>query len=285
MRCALPLSVALAAVACGDDGIAQIELALDSQGNSQTVALPGKARLTIHATAPGGLVDLEVDCNPPLDDPDTVGFHFTIDAPSLGLGGGLARAGYVRVRTGAPAGPITITLDASSGPASCSARLTPAPTGCGQLTIFRSVNVDHAHVPTSTVPSSWEPFPVSGDHYPTWAAWNTTYAAAIRTGYLVHDLEHGGVVFSYACAHPADSGACTQAQADLAAARASLPSPRTLDTPDPSQPMLYAVRTWRWGLLADCYDAAEVAAFSSRHFRHGREDVDEDPVPPFDPTQ
>jgi hypothetical protein len=184
-----------------------------------------------------------------------------------------------------PAGAVRIDLDAEGGPASCSMRLMPALAACGPLQVFRSINVDHAHVDPSTVPTSWEAFPVSGDHYPIWAAWNMSWPLPIRTGYLLHDLEHGGIVLSYRCINALQSPDCTQAQSDLLAVRTAFGQTRTSDTPDPSQPSLYAARAWRWGLTADCYDATELASFMSARFRHGREDIDTDYPAPFDPTK
>src|SRR5689334_15063089 len=40
--------------------------------------------------------------------------------------------------------------------------------------------------------------PVFGDHYPTWAAYQT-YDFPVPLGFLVHDLEHGATVFFYDC--------------------------------------------------------------------------------------
>ena len=40
--------------------------------------------------------------------------------------------------------------------------------------------------------------PVFGDHYPTWAAFQT-YEYPVPLGYLVHSLEHGAVVVFYDC--------------------------------------------------------------------------------------
>jgi hypothetical protein len=80
-----------------------------------------------------------------------------------------------------------------------------------------------------------------------------------------------------------ESAACTQATADLTSARMTFGQMRTLLTPDPSQPFLYAARAWRWGYTAACYEEAEVQSFMSARFRKGREDLDGDAAP-FDPT-
>jgi hypothetical protein len=282
-RAAILLVIAVAA--CGDSSVAQVAVALDPAGAPSKTPIPAAAHVTVSATAPGGMVDLEIDCHPSNDAAqiDVVGFHFSISAPALGVTDEPERAGYFRKRTMVAAGPITVTLDSDSGPASCDMRLTPAPSACGGLTVFHSINTDHTHVPTTTIPSTWEKFPVSGDHYPIWAPWNMSFPLPPRLGYLVHDLEHGGIVLTYACENALQSADCTKAQADLAGSRSF--SPRMNDSPDPTQPSLYAARTWRWGLLADCFDAEEMLAFYAAHFDHGREDISSDYPAPFDPTQ
>jgi len=268
---------------CSSGGVAEVSFVLGG-GAAQTQAIPAQAHVTIQAMSPGGMMDFELDCHPP-EDTDDVGFRFTLHAPQLAVSADEpARAGYYRLRDVVPAGPVTIELDAEGGPASCTVQLVPS-TGACPLSVFRSVNVDHTHVATTTVPTTWEAFPVSGDHYPIWAPWSTSFPVPIRTGYLIHDLEHGGIVTSYRCGSAADSAVCTQAQADLVASRTAFGQRRTNDTPDPSQPSLYAARAWRWGLLADCYDPSELAAFMAARFRHGREDIDTDYPSPFDPTQ
>jgi hypothetical protein len=270
--------------ACGD-GVESLTITLDPNGATHTVGFPKRARLEVETSTAGGLVDLEIDCKPKLDDADTVGFTFVVTAPALGLDGKQrGHAGYLRRVARTEAGKLAFSLDADGGPSSCTLRLQPA-SACGPLVLSRSVEVGHTHVATSSTPSAWEPLPVSGDHYPMWAPWGQSYSVPVRTGYLLHDLEHGGIVLSYRCATTVGDAACMSAQTEMAQLRSAFASRRVLDTPDPGQPLLYAARAWRWGLQLECLDRAEINAFMARYFRHGREDIDGDYGTPFDPSK
>jgi hypothetical protein len=268
--------------ACGSEERQELAVTVVPDQAAQSVSLGKASHLVVSSTLTGGMVDLVIDCHPD-ENVDQVGLRLAVTIGGQPVAGELEHAGYVRVRGMRSAGPLTIDVVADDGPAQCSVRLGSAPGTC-PLSVFRSVNVDHQHVDPTKTPSSWESFPVSGDHYPVWAAWNMSWPLAIRTGYLLHDLEHGGIVLSYACVNELQSAECTKAKADLLAARTAFGQVRTSDTPDPQQPSLYAARAWRWGLLADCYDATELSTFMTSRFRHGREDVDSDTAP-FDATQ
>ena len=283
------LAVALLATsACEESAPATIDATV-VPGVATRFDAPSRATIRLHFQSAGGLLDVELDCHPSDADVDAVGFRFAIDAPALGLPAGASpdRAGYLRVRADVPAGAFDVALDARGGGASCTVTAASS-TGCGALTVFRSVETGHDHVAIGAQPV-WEPFPVSGDHYPMWVPWSRSYDLPIRTGYLLHNLEHGGIVFSYRCLASPASPACTAAAADLAGVRtafeAAQSTPRAIDTPDPDQPAMYAARAWRWGLSAACFDAAELAAFAQRRLRHGREDFDVDFPTAFDPTR
>ncbi|MCW5808149.1 MAG: DUF3105 domain-containing protein [Deltaproteobacteria bacterium] len=54
------------------------------------------------------------------------------------------------------------------------------------------------HVPIgSAIEWSTNP-PVTGPHFPIWAAWDREYTELPR-GHYVHNLEHGGIVLAYNC--------------------------------------------------------------------------------------
>jgi hypothetical protein len=128
-----------------------------------------------------------------------------------------------------------------------------------------------SHVTYATKP------PSSGDHYPSWAAYQS-YASAIPEGAWVHNLEHGSVVVSYNC-----PGGCA---VDVTAAQTwidGLPDDfvcnpsagaarvRVLMTPDPHLDVKFAASAWGWTLRADCFDPAAWTTFYQDHFDHGRE--------------
>src|SRR5262245_36037008 len=65
--------------------------------------------------------------------------------------------------------------------------------------ILRSIrNGSAEHVEKSSAGDYPMNLTVIGDHYQVWAAY-ATYDFPVPVGYLVHDLEHGAVVFFYDC--------------------------------------------------------------------------------------
>jgi hypothetical protein len=99
---------------------------------------------------------------------------------------------------------------------------------------------------------------------------------------MLHNLEHGGLVFSYKCANNS-SPQCKAAEAKLVAIASQI-GPRVIVTPDPTQPDMFAIRGWRYGFTSSCLDNASALQFSQAHYRQGREDADANPPIPYDPT-
>ncbi len=276
----LLLIALLSGVACSDS-LQTLTVTLDTMPAKTTLVLEARSQVDVQFTAPGGLLELLIDCSPG-EDPDVRGFSFSLSGSFTTP---VPRAGYVRSRQDVSGGPARFQLLGYDGPAQCVLSIAHSPTACSSIEEFHSVNVDHNHVDPGDEPrSDWEPFPVSGNHYPAWAGWNREYDLPIRTGYLLHNLEHGGIVLSYGCHDTMQSPECTQATTELTQARATFAQMRTLLTPDPSQPALYAARGWRWGYTSSCYDETDLSGFMQRHFRKGREDSDAETAP-FDPTQ
>jgi hypothetical protein len=118
--------------------------------------------------------------------------------------------------------------------------------------------------------------PTSGTHYPEWAHWNRVYAEVIPRGYWVHNLEHGGIVFTYNC-----PTGCPDDVARLTALLASLPAEvdcpalvhRALVTPDPDLPagVRFAASGWLYSWTSNCVDEAALTSFYTRHFAMGPE--------------
>lgn len=118
--------------------------------------------------------------------------------------------------------------------------------------------------------------PVFGDHYPTWAAYQT-YDFAVPTGFLVHDLEHGAVVFFYDC-----PDGCDDEIADVQAFIDDLPidplctapvERRTILVPRPGLGARWAAAAWGYNLTADCFDAELFRGFYERRVGKGPEDL------------
>ena len=118
--------------------------------------------------------------------------------------------------------------------------------------------------------------PSSGPHYPIWAAYQA-YTTPVDPRYLVHDLEHGGVVFFYSCN---DGGDCAGRAAALQVASDSLPSDpfcsaavrvRTVITPDPQLDVPIAAAAWGWTYRAACIDLPSLEDFARQHYGNGPE--------------
>lgn len=114
-----------------------------------------------------------------------------------------------------------------------------------------------------------DPPPASGDHNPCWASWGV-HAEAVPPERWVHNLEHGGVVFLYAC-----SPDCPEQREVLEVLVRS--NPRTLLTPYPQLRTRFAVVAWGQRLQTDCLDAQAFLEFYSAHHDHAPESIDSPP--------
>lgn len=118
--------------------------------------------------------------------------------------------------------------------------------------------------------------PVFGDHYPAWAAYGS-YDYPVPLGYLVHDLEHGGVVFFYDC-----PGGCPDEVAAAEDAILALPDdPRCSPAvrvqivlaPAPGLGARWAASAWGYSLTAECFDPQVFADFYEEHHAQAPEDL------------
>ncbi len=256
--------------------------------SSKTLRLPatGAATFTLK-TAHAADVSISIDCRPS-SDPDVIGPTFRVGAAALGVPDSTqARAGRWAWAGNLAAGSHAISFTSLGLPASCtvkSGKQSSAAT-CHTWSSWRSVNTNHTHFRVGTDTSSdWESFPASGNHWGAWAPWSSVYAKPVKRGFLLHNLEHGGVVFSYKCSSPNDSSACKDARDKLIDLANAVGEQRVIITPDPAQPELFAVRAWREAYSSSCLDVDSAKAFASSRIRHGREDIDADPPIPFDPS-
>lgn len=116
--------------------------------------------------------------------------------------------------------------------------------------------------------------PTSGPHYPIWAAY-TTYTTPVPWGYLVHDMEHGGVVIAYDCPSGCDADvAALQAFLDARPADPMCADPvhaRIVLVPEPGLGVRFAAAAWGWALRSDCLDLAAIGAFIDAHYAHAPE--------------
>jgi hypothetical protein len=289
--------VALASVACGgasssddgeeDNGDLGALSGDEAELRTGSLTIPSGGSKSFNFTTDGSAVAIDIDCSPPAD-PDSVGPVFTIEAPALKLPSNeTAKAGAFAWSGTMDAGDQTVTLHSVSGAQHCSVKVGGAGSAggaCKTFKSYRSPNTNHTHFAVGEESSAdWEAFPASGNHWGAWAPWNRAYATPVRRPFMMHNLEHGGAVLSYKC----DSNAaaeCAEAEAKLKDLVDSLHLTRYLITPDPTQPEMFAVRTWRWLYTSSCLDVAPAKAFLHDHMQKGREDIDADPPVSFDPT-
>jgi hypothetical protein len=140
-------------------------------------------------------------------------------------------------------------------------------------TTYKNGSRDHVE-PCSDVEYAMSPA-VFGDHYPSWAAFQT-YDYPVPTGYLVHSLEHGAVVVLYDC----PDGCVDEVSQAQAAIDAWPVDPlcsvdierRVILVPQPALGARWAASAWGFSLKADCFDAGLFADFYERHVGNAPED-------------
>jgi hypothetical protein len=135
------------------------------------------------------------------------------------------------------------------------------------------------HVPEGTVITYNSNPPSSGPHYPIWANYQE-FTQPVDDGYLVHSMEHGGVLLLYKC--DADASACADTVAALRAVRDAVPDDPNCDpsirvriiiAPRPANDVAVAAAAWGNTYRADCVDAPSLAAFITAHYAQGPESL------------
>ena len=283
---ALLLCVSLAA--CGGAAIDSEESsgAVVDDLTSATITVKPRVATSVSFKAAGGAMSVTVDCARPAD-PDVQGPVFEIKSAALGLpsfGAEPARAGYWQFSGKVAAGTQQLTVLGVGPAATCKVQTAPLSGSCTAGEEWRSPETGHTHIKVGNAAGGAEEFPASGNHWGAWAKWSTVYDKPVQRGFLLHNLEHGGVVLSYGCSGPGQSAKCADAKAQLVSLARAFGQGRFIVTPDPTQPTLFGLRGWRMAHASDCLDATAAKAFLKANYRHGREDEDSDPPVPFDPT-
>jgi len=152
----------------------------------------------------------------------------------------------------------------------------PTP-GCDVTTATEPAVSRNHHAPCSTLDYPFVP-PCSGDHYSIWASYRT-YDAPVPWGFLVHSMEHGGVVLAY---DPASTmaPAIQAAFASVIAAHGVDPICRdetwmsrfvVVPAHDLATPL--AALAWEHTYEATCIDMPSLTAFVEAHYGHAPEDL------------
>jgi len=118
----------------------------------------------------------------------------------------------------------------------------------------------------------------SGDHYGVWADFQE-YQSPVPEGFLVHSMEHGGVVMHYNC-----EGPCPELIQTLREIKESFgPDERCESVPDvlnriiiapnPSLDVPLAISAWERVYRATCLHQPSIDAFLEQHYGQGPEDL------------
>lgn len=147
-----------------------------------------------------------------------------------------------------------------------------APGGACNVELKSVTGLTQVHVPVCSATDYPDNPPAGGNHYPQWAAYGT-YAFAVPRGFWVHDLEHGGVVYTYNC-----PDGCAEDVAQVQALIDALPEDcggerRIVLTPDPLLDVRWGISAWGHTLRADCVDEARFRNFYLSHFGHAPEQI------------
>jgi hypothetical protein len=172
-----------------------------------------------------------------------------------------------------PARPDVHLVDASAADAAVDA--APRDAAACNVRIEAIPLADSPHVAEGTAIAYASNPPSSGPHYPIWANFQE-YAQPVEDGYLVHSMEHGGVLLLYRC----DRASCPADVAELRAIRDARPADllcdpsirtRVILAPRPANDVAIAAAAWGWIYRADCLDRASLEAFVRDHYAAGPE--------------
>lgn len=131
----------------------------------------------------------------------------------------------------------------------------------------RFPDLGQQHVPVGTSVTYNSNPPTSGPHYPYWAAWGI-YKNPPADEFLVHNLEHGGVIISY---NPNQINGQELEQLRQQARSLSRFNPRIILTPRPNLDTAIALTAWNYLKKLDHYDSATVELFYDTHIARGPE--------------
>jgi hypothetical protein len=117
--------------------------------------------------------------------------------------------------------------------------------------------------------------PSGGNHWPKWAVY-AEYSSPVPREMYTHNLEHGGVVLTYAC-----KASCPDVKAALedifknavdtfCIANGPVKT-RVVLTPDPDIPTPIAASAWGATYTATCLDTASLNDFVMKRLGHGPE--------------
>ncbi len=131
----------------------------------------------------------------------------------------------------------------------------------------RFPDLGQQHVPVGTSVTYNSNPPTSGPHYPYWAGWGI-YKNPPADEFLVHNLEHGGVIISY---NPNRIKGQELERLQAQARSLSRFNPRIILTPRPNLDTAIALTAWNYLQKLDRYDPEAVKLFYDTHIARGPE--------------
>ena len=173
---------------------------------------------------------------------------------------------------------VSLTLGCSSKADNAGSNGQDESGGACNVVLESATGLTHSHLNDCAPISYPDNPPIGGDHYGTWAAFQS-YSFPVPRGFFVHDLEHGAIVFTYNCPE-----GCDDEVAQVQALIDALPEDslctgdpdtgalrRVVLTPDPLLDVRWGLSAWGHTLRADCVDSDRFSQFYLNHFGLGPE--------------
>lgn len=129
------------------------------------------------------------------------------------------------------------------------------------------------HVPTDSDPGQYSSDPpTSGPHYAdeAQAGFHETNNYKYPAGYLVHNLEHGYIIFWYNCAK-LDQAACADLKAKIQSAMDEVNNFKVIAYPWESLDVPVAMTSWGRVLKMQTFDVTQARAFYKANLNHAPE--------------
>src|SRR5258706_6321566 len=130
-----------------------------------------------------------------------------------------------------------------------------------------AVNSDRSHITKDSDPGQYSTNPpTSGHHYPTWldAGFYDTNQYLYPQGYLVHNLEHGYIIFWYNCKNLSDSQ-CSEMKTQIKSVMDGANNFKVIAYPWDSIDVPLIMTSWGFILRMETFDASLASTFIEQH--------------------
>lgn len=130
-----------------------------------------------------------------------------------------------------------------------------------------TVNPDRSHIEKDSDPGPYSTNPpTSGHHYPVWmdAGFYDTNKYTYPQGYLVHNLEHGYIIFWYNCKILTDAQ-CSDLKTQIKAVMSAASNFKVIAYPWDSIDIPLILTSWGYMLRMEKFDAALATKYIEQH--------------------